>query len=311
MSILFYDGVTPHPYSFKDLDTKPMGGTEATVARIANELSKTHTIRMMQRNGNQDVKDDPRVVITLRDAGHYKANKVRWPRAKHYLWLHDHVSGEYREHLYHHLHDIKDAHVILVSDYHKLNFRQNLWDMGHIKATRIYNPLADYCVKDDTPINENKLVFFSSPHKGLDLTFRYFAMIKRIDPKMELFIGNPGYLNPDMSQENGIHLLGALPHKEIIKHVRESLCTFYPNHVFPETFGLVMAESNAVGTPVLTHPLAAANEVLSHPKERLDVRNYKDVVDRVLAWKHGDRPTVKGNDLFKMENVIKDWKKLL
>lgn len=315
MSILFYDGVTPHPYTYDDLATKPMGGTEATVARVMHELGKEFTVAAIQRNGNQEIDFHPKAVITLRDAGHYVANRARWPRAKHYLWIHDHVDGLYREHLYKHLLPIKNAEVIAVSDYHKHNFQQRLMDIvvaNKINVTRIYNPLAEYCVKDGTPTDKNKLVFFSSPHKGGQYMYELFLMINRIDPDMRLVIGNPGYLPlSGIEDDKNITVLGSLPHKEMIDHVRSALCLFYPNKVFPETFGLVMAEANAVGVPVLAHPLAAANEILSHPKERIDVRDYKAVVDRVLAWKNGDRPTVKANPAFKLETVIKEWKKLL
>lgn len=315
MSILFYDGVTPHPYTYDDLVVKPMGGTEATVARIMNALEDYYVVGSIQRNGNQDIDFTPKVVITLRDAGHYRSNKIKWPKAKHYLWLHDYVSGDYRTHLYCHLHDDTDTQVITVSEYHKHNFQQQLMDIvvsQKIKVYRIYNPV----VTDDVAAKEtdrNKLVFFSSPHKGLTYTIELFKMIRRVDPSMTLFIANPGYMrdtNNDNYHEN-IFNMGSLTHKEMMGVLSNALCLFYPNHTFPETFGLVMAEANALGVPVLTHPLAAANEVLSHPKERMDVRNYKEVVDRVLSWKNGDRPTVKANSNFNLQTVIKEWKKLL
>ena len=56
--------------------------------------------------------------------------------------------------------------------------------------------------------------------------------------------------------------LGALPPAQVIEQARSALCVFMPNFLMPETFGLVFAEANAVGTPVLAHDCGAAREVL-------------------------------------------------
>lgn len=334
MNILIYDGVCPEPYTTESVKSKPVGGTEATVLRVAEGfLSRGHGVVLAQRNrevaetfGGELLyttlaftplpETSPQVVITLRDAGHYVANQKRFPKAKHYLWLHDVVSGEYRDHLLHHLNLSAESkvHVVCVSDFHKTNVIDNLREIaarGNLRVTRIYNPIAPYVVKDpNVMIDHNKLVFFSSPHKGLKETAHMFQMIRRIDPEMRLYVANPGYFPDATDFPEGMVNVGVLPHKQVLEHVRNALCVFYPNYVFAETFGLVMAEANAVGTPVLTHPLGAANEVLEHPHQFLDCRNYKDVVDRVLHWKNGNRPVVSGRPEFKLDNVLKDWVRL-
>lgn len=330
-SIVFYDGVCPKPYDVNTLATEGMGGTEATVVRIAEALQATglFSVTVKQRNRTENGftttgvvyapldslrGHDANYVITLRDAGHYLANKKLYPeRTKHYLWLHDMPTGLYREHLLGHL-DNESANLIAVSDYHKHVIIDNLYHTmlkGNIRVNRIYNPLADYCVKDTTPVDNNQLVYFSSPHKGLEGVLKLFAMIRRLDSSMKLSIANPGYYANKASLPEGVSNYGSLPHKEIVNKVRGALATFYPNTIFPETFGLVYAESDAVGTPVIAHPIGSAREVLFSPKETLDCRDYKEVVDRVLRWKNGERPIVQARNEFKLPVVIAAWKKIL
>lgn len=314
-SVLFYDGVTPHSYTFDSLDTRPMGGTEATVIRVANGLkAKGVTVAFEQpRTDAGSVQHNPTHVITLRDAGHYMANKLKYPRAQHYLWVHDVVGGDYQTHLRMHLTG-QQAALIAVSDFHKTNIVQGIYQEalgGTIRVKRIYNPLADYCVKTDSVYNNKQLAFFSSPHKGLEYTLKLFSYVRNIDPEFTLVLANPGYYTDKADLPSGVINKGSLPHKEVIEVVRNSLCVFYPNTSFAETFGLVYAEANAVGTPVLAHPIGAAREVLSHPSETMDCRLYKEVVDKVIKWSKGERPIVTAKPEFKLDAVISEWLKLL
>lgn len=328
MNILFYDGVCPKEYSHDTLINGVLGGTEATVLRIGESLEGLgYDVVYKQRHrtsttGRFEALDSslstpPKVVITLRDAGHYISNKKRWPKARHFLWLHDYVSGEYQQHLQHHLKD-GSAEVIAVSEFHKSNITDALYTLclkGKIKVKRIYNPIhfpdfdsASYLFPQ---IDERKLVFFSSPHKGLDYTLKMFSYLINIDPTYKLYIANPGYIKGEIESHPNVINLGSLTHIEVIKHVESALCVFYPNITFPETFGLVYAEANSVGTPVLAHPIGAAREVLDPNKGQLiDCRLYKDVVDTVIKWGKGSRPDVGVNSKFEIHSIVEDWLKL-
>lgn len=337
MNILIYDGVCPKEYSTNSVKSAPVGGTEATVLRVASGLvDRGFDVTIEQRhregfvgieglsyvplNSKEAIKlaDRPSkvdVVITLRDAGQYVANIARFPKAKHYLWLHDVVSGDYREHLLAHLLPLESkVHVVCVSDFHKVNVIEGLKliaEKGNLRVTRIYNPIATYATKDPTRlIDDNKLVFFSSPHKGLQEVATMFQMARRIDPALKLYVANPGYYPDAIDMPEGMINLGVLTHEKVLDHVRDALCVFYPNFTFAETFGLVMAEANAVGTPVIAHNFGAAPEVLEHPHQLMDCRQAQSVVDRVLHWKAGNRPVVSGRAEFRLGNVIKDWVKL-
>jgi hypothetical protein len=118
------------------------------------------------------------------------------------------------------------------------------------------------------------------------------------------------------------------------------LCTFIPNFVIPETFGLVFAESNAIGTPVLTHDCGAAVEVLGDRSQVLPVtvaaRVYETLLhnvppgwragparlagslgmfdvytERIRAWRAGARPRVGPDSRFRLATVKEQWRALL
>lgn len=341
--ILIYDGVCPKPYTLQTLRDEPMGGTEATVLRIADALhAKDYNVVVEQRHRlNHETTNvhytpldqtlegfNPKVVITLRDAGHYVSNKLRFPKAKHFLWLHDVASGDYGLHLRMHLKG-QEGTLVTVSDWHRTNVREELSDAslyGNLRVKRVYNPLASDCVNKGLgwiegttgngslwkfpPFYTHKLVYFSSPHKGLDQVLQMFGYLRNIDPKFELYLANPGYYANKTDLPAGVINLGALTHSQVIDHVRTSLCVFYPNMVFSETFGLVYAEANAVGTPVIAHPIGSAKEVLSHPHETMDCRDYKAVIDRVIKWSKGERPIVSARKEFRLDAVINEWIKL-
>lgn len=293
--------------------------------RIAEALAESHNVTVMQKGRDGSAVDGKAVysglkmhlleserfdaIIVLRTAYPLLKLKQLQPRAKLFLWLHD-LAGQ------HTLADIPiikatGAVVVTVSDFHRtqwLDMVQTMEKKIDWTTRRIYNPVADDLQPDATPVNPNKLVFFSSPHKGLDYALRAFTNLRNFNPAFELHISNPGYMpSGNTSGLAGVVNHGALAHHEAIKIVRESLCVFYPNHVFPETFGLVMAEANAVGTPVITHGLGAAHEVLRLGCQMVDTRNLRVLIDRVLMWHNGGRPKVQCRDEFRLSNVVKEW----
>jgi glycosyltransferase involved in cell wall biosynthesis len=182
-------------------------------------------------------------------------------------------------------------------------------------------------------------VFFSSPNKGLRFTLDAFGALRRTMPDLRLFVGNPGYKADCSMPLPGVEFLGPLPQAHVHQEVRSALCTFFPNFVIPETFGLVFAESHALGTPVLTVDCGAAREVLGDPAEVLPLKNsyrlYEAAVGllpaalragpahlaaraglfdafaaRVHAWRAGARPRPQPDARFQLANVVPRWRAL-
>lgn len=325
--ILFIDEVCNKPYDPHVLANEALGGTEATVVRVAEGLAATGLFRVQVEQHCRSIVSEPRenddgagyahigwedhadYVISLRSPDTLRRAKERFPKARHYIWNHDLMVPTTAQALV----SQTDYTAIAVSNFHRTQIQDTLYPQGYtgqFPVKVIYNPIADDLVPDSTPIDPNKLVWTASPHKGLDYALAIFNNLRSFNRDFTLYIANPGYLDSKGDLPDGVVSLGKLPHNECVQHVRSALALWYPNTVFPETFGLILAEANAVGTPVLTHPIGAAREVLFHPSETLDCRNVRTVIDRVMAWHSGNRPKVKANPKFHLSAVIASWRKL-
>jgi len=240
--------------------------------------------------------------------------------------------------------------VVCVSEFQRQQVRAVLSRVPaarRVAAVTIYNPVDDELTPDSSPVDPSKLVFFSSPNKGLAFALDAFRAVRHDMPDLRLRVGSPGYKSLRRARiervdggVEGVDWLGALPHARIIAEVRSALCVFYPNFVLPETFGLVLAEARAVGTPVLTHACGAAGEVLADAPVTLPVtsplRAYQravavlprglhrlvascagelglfDVyVNQVRAWRERGRPRIGPDPRFRLSVVAQRWRTLL
>lgn len=310
MRILFFDPCTPRPYDLNTLQTEAMGGTEATIVRLAEAMdAQVEQHNRITTSGRYlpagSVKDADHVVC-VRGAGSLNPLKARFPNAKFYLLLEDLPTRDLTDNI-EGIRAVKPI-IVPVSDWHLNVVKDYLgqWEHG-CRIKRVYNPVDDDLRPDQTPVDPTKLVFFSSPHKGLAHTLKMFACLKGYT----LYIANPGYIEDyDVTKESKVVNLGPLSHRDIVNHVRTALCVFYMNYVFPETFGIVFAEANAVGTPVLTSNIGAAKEILWHPTETIDVQNVRAVMERLQSWQQGNRPKVKVRPEFRLKVVVEAWRRL-
>ena len=336
MDILFYDPATPFAYEAATPLTQALGGTEATVIRIAEALKSYHRVYVAQHCRSLSTMHydsavnylsfekaqqlSPEVLILLR---HYKMlDEVakRFPKARRYLWLHNLPSRALYsagESLLRHRYQI-----IAVSQFHRAAIEKRLhgkWfqklfspshHQGHVPIHVLYNPIDDALQPDDTTVQRDQLLFMSSPQKGLAETLKLFKAVLHVFPEYQLLIANPGYNHLKISLPQQARLLGALPHHQVIEKVRRSFCVFYPQYVRAETFGLVYAEANAVGTPVLAHDMGAAREVLSDSQQLVNGRELSTVLDKLSAWRQ-QRPFVQGKNEFRLSQVTQAWLRLL
>ena len=195
-------------------------------------------------------------------------------------------------------------------------------------------------VSGGRPIDDRKLVFFSSPNKGLAYTLDVFRALRRRMPELTLTVGNPAYKAGSVATSAGVRYLGPQTQARIHEEVRGALCTLAPNFVLPETFGLVFAESKALGTPILTHDCGAAAEVVGDARQVLPVRRayrayetavrglplnwrrgparladrlglFDAYVECIADWRAGGRPRVAPDPRFALTAVAEQWRKLL
>jgi glycosyltransferase involved in cell wall biosynthesis len=251
----------------------------------------------------------PDAVVVLRDPDSLVAARQVFPQARLYLWLHDFGSAEFVRAILEHCRDT-NAEPIAVSHWYAAHISEDEESNKRLRPRVIYNPIDDTLPSAAAAFDKNKLVFFSSPKKGLAQTLPLFEQARAsINPAFKLFLMNPGYYKSTLAAYPNVVDLGVLPHAKAIEHVRGALCVFYPNSAIPETFGLVFAEANAVGTPVLTMDIGAAREILYDPAEVCS--SVDEVLPRLESWYKGARPTVKHKPEFLTSNVVRSWLALL
>jgi glycosyltransferase involved in cell wall biosynthesis len=270
-----------------------------------------------------------------------------FPEARVYLWVHHHfpLGSKLFLRLASTEHLLRDMNVTIVcvsnQQRHELDAPLRVLDLlDRVKTCTIYNPIDDTLAPDGSSIDDRKLVFFSSPNKGLKFTLDAFRGLRRRMPDLTLVVSNPGYKVREFPPIEGVRYLEPQPQHLIHAQVRTALCLFYPNFVFPETFGLVLAESNALGTPVLTHDCGAAAEVIADPRQILPVtmvqRLYEDLLsqfpsrwrqgparlaayaglfdcylERIREWRSGKRPAPAPDARFRLSTVAAEWRALL
>lgn len=350
-AIVFFDPTCTRPYDTETLHREAMGGTEATVVRVADALGAL--VVQHNRASASGRYLPPRLdravthVIVNRDSHALPRVRQLYPNARVHLWLHDRVrprskrarriaadAGILRE---------LAVRVICVSDTQRRSVEAALRWMrvsDRVSACTLYNPVDDDLQPDGSPIDDRKLVFLSSPNKGLKFTLDAFRAVRRAMPDMRLVVGNPGYKSGLTAPLDGVEYLGPQPQQRIHAEARSALCTFFPNFVIPETFGLVFAESKALGTPVLTHDCGAALEVLADPAQVLPLTAAKrlyetllggcppgwrrgparaaaalglfDVyVEHIRAWRAGARPATGPDPRFRLSTVAQRWREML
>jgi glycosyltransferase involved in cell wall biosynthesis len=349
--LLFFDPLCPRPYSEASLRAGGLPGTEASTVRIAEALDAW--VAQHNRTEAEGRYHPPgavapvRHVVVLRDPRALEAAARLFPGARLTLWVHDRIEpGSSRARWFAAaaawLRRLQPQ-VVCVSDYQRERVAATLAGLPgceRLVVRRIYNPVEDGIVPDGTQVDPSKLVFFSSPNKGLRLALDAFRALRRRMPELRLCVGNPGYKSFAAAGLAGVEWLGSLPHARVLAEARSALCTFSPNFVIPETFGLVFAESRAVGTPVLTHDCGAAREVLGDTCELLPVswalRAYEAplhrlgplwrsvparladglglfdrYIERIGSWRNGGRPRVGPDPRFRLSVIAAEWRSQL
>jgi len=350
-STLFWDPSCVRPYDTQSMLREATGGTEASVVRIADALD-AQVIQHNRMEANGRYQPPGRIagvtdVVLVRDPRALPIVRALYPQARHHLWMHDQINagstrGRRLAGMAVVLRDLAVT-IVCVSDTQRRGVEATLDRMdvaGRVRACTIYNPIDGALVPDGSPVDRDKLVFFSSPNKGLKFTLDAFRALRREMPALRLVIGNPGYKSDRSANIEGVTWLGPQPQARIHAEVRTALCTFCPNFVIPETFGLVFAESMALGTPVLTHDCGAASEVIGDPEQVLPVtraqRAYERTlrtlssrlrsgpasiaaqlglfaphIERIRAWRAGSRPHTWPDPRFALGTVADQWRTLL
>lgn len=345
MKILFVDVKSSTPFDSHIMRSVGIGGTEGSVVRVAEALARDHEVAVAQLGRERATQvggvtylplqeapfggTEPDCVVAVRKHRLVTTYRRRFARARLYCWIHNWQRTEVvlkRAGLVR-----AQAGLVTVSDTHRLHTERRINGAlgramgiaalapGRLAVHRIYNPIDDALAPDDTPVDRNLLVYLSTANKGLERVLRRFGEVRRRMPAMRLRVAGtdprqiehalPGCAR--LAAQPGVEIVGRVPQARMLRLTRAALCVFYPQDVHPETFGLVFAESNAVGTPVLAHDFGAAREILGDPAQLVDARDGEAVVRRIEAWRNGARPRVAARPEFRCATVAAAWRRLL
>lgn len=327
--VTFVDPLAPRAYSGAPGQLRGLGGTEATLVRICESLvdradvtvrqtargridEQTGGVRYSGFDTKHPLPERPAVIVVVNSWKVAIKLARLHPEARVIVWQHV-FPGRHKRTLGPALR-AAGVEVLCVSAAHARWLRDYLGaqapEIGHV-----HNPISDHLKPDATPRDPDFLLFASSPHKGLGQVFRRFEALRAEVPTLRLGVADPGYLAwPTGRVPEGVLPLGRLPQSELIGWMRRALCLFYPQDQFAETFGLVIAEANAVGCPALLHRgLGANDEVASDPSQCIDTTDPQAIAERIKTWRAGvgHRALARARPEFRLETVAERWAALL
>lgn len=313
------DPCCPAPYGPDIADPRTLGGTEATVLRIVAALGNDVRFRLFQPHrmpassglgapldqAFEHSRCDGFVVINSWKV----ACRLRrfHPHIPISVWLHVH-PGRHNRRMGAAL-AAAEIDIICVSKSHARQVRDFLQPGPLPCIGHVWNPIPDGLEPDATPRDPWRLLFASSPHKGLAEVLERFRAVREEMPDLVLEVADPGYMRWDVGPiPEGVWLRGRLSQDRLVDRMRRALCLFYPQTTFAETFGLVIAEANAVGTPVLAqNGLGANDEVVCGPGQLVDCAKPEILCERIRAWQ--DRPPpIRTHPEFRLSNVAALWR---
>lgn len=322
--ILFVDPCGYKPYTANTLRTEALGGSEASMIRVARGLAaagcdvslyqavddqrETEVVDGIRHVGLDSLFPKPQVVVHFRTCREMVVWEGIYPKARHIMWTQDVLTPDVA-------HECEGKEIVCLTDWHRQQFLGVCNGLG-VKpksVSFIYNMIEIDAERQEKV--KGRLVFASSPHKGLEQVLRLFADIRKTRPELILHVCNPGYLGLDAKElGEGVTYLGALKHSQVLEEISKAECLFYPQTVFAETFGIVLAEANAMGTPVLCHDMGAAAEVLGGTNEysnEVGDCTDKTYVREALASILENLPEPRLDSRFHPDTVIAEWKRYL
>lgn len=329
--ILFVDTTHPKPYDFDTLAAHATGGTESSLLRTAALLAdREHGVTVYQQSRDEVIQQQgiqfigpqqlsttqpPDHVVILRKFPQLLVFQKQFPKAQFHLWVHTYKNWEYV--LKRGIRLARPWQLITNSQTHakhcnKLLHKGLLGRFYNLFKTPIsiktcYNPIPASLAQQPAQQRDlNKLLFLSAPNKGLKQVLRTFQQINRHLKDLKLCVANPGYREDQPQDIPNVHYLGALPADQVKQHLATSLCVFYPQDSFAETFGLIYAEANAQGTPVLAHDIGAAREILHPNNPLINAEDNYQITKTLVHWQR-QLPDVSYRTEFDTPAVYRQW----
>lgn len=292
------------------LKTKPLGGTESVLLYLLEDLKKSCEIDLfshVEKEGKFDGiqyysvqqfdllahKNKYDVFISIRQLLPFALKRIApiqiyWsPDAFDQPFLHNTFRASLQVHEQNvpfGIYGLKDMHefidaIVCVGHWQARTFcekflvpKEKLFVIGNGVGTEfLSNEVGNYLSR------EKRLVYLSTPFRGLEHLLKIFPKLYQKDPefKLDVFSGMQLYGLTDqedqkknaalyhLAKQPGVTLHKPVTKKELAKALSNSLLMVYPN-TFCETFCIAVLEAQACGVPVITSDLAGLKERVSH-----------------------------------------------
>ena len=278
-TFVFYTD-TALPFDGSSIEKGPLGGSETDVINLAKKFKLYgNNVKVYCRCPHEGTYDgvsyinidkfDPQmkmdIFISSRSLGIFESN----PKAdKRILWMHDMPQPEYK------LDKLSNVDVfVALSEFHKKvtvemfpSIKDKIWVIGNgIDMQRFKNRKFAR--------SPTRLIYSSTPFRGLENLLNIFPKIKKEIPNAELYVYSGmslyGMENSPAIQKiidtakttDGVIYSKPITQGHLAGEMMKSALLVYPS-TFPETFCNTVNEAITAGTPVVTTDLGALPEVV-------------------------------------------------
>lgn len=290
------------------------GGTEATLSLVSNWLADNGVSVGIVASGKNAGKNEHGVEFLPLDRWLQECKlKIFMRRTlisplerdnceQAYAWLHDFPQDPYTVKAY--------APRLCVSNFLLNHIQQNEKES---KDKVFWNPVNPEIKQFKKDKREDYLVWTSAYQKGIGEAIGMYKQLYDMGMTRPLKICVPEWSNrpfpfPEELKNYPIEFVGALPWRDCMELLSKSAGMFRPGF-FPETFGLVYAEANYLGVPVITFDVGAAREVLTENNliigENTDIGDIKKYIDDI------ENKSVACNEDYTIQRIGKKWLKLI
>ncbi|SEO32658.1 hypothetical protein SAMN04489859_106911 [Paracoccus alcaliphilus] len=238
-ALLFVDTCAPRAYDSLGTGLHGLGGTEATILRVAFGLAPDMAISIAQSRRTEAVTRQG--VDFLPWPGHVTGRAIvvinswklavklrrRHPHRRVALWLHV-FPGRHNRAMGAELAEAGVEGIAVSHSHHR--WLCCFFAPAAPPVGVLYNPVADALTPDATPRDPDLLLFASAPHKGLDHVIARFALLRQEIPSLRLEIADPGYLHWHSRHyaTDNLRWLGILDQDRLIGYYRRALLWLPP-----------------------------------------------------------------------------------
>jgi len=347
-TIVFYnDGPF---FAGDEIYRRAIGGSESGLIDVAKLLATDYNVHVCCRNDRPGVYDNvyyhpieqldnvlkqtkPEYFISSRCPDVFKRDLKKMFGVKfNILWgsdKSDSVAWKDLEEVYDNI-----DRIVLLSNWHKNDIRKKFKFVKAKKVKNISYSVDPKLYECGVQKNKFKLIYCSTPFRGLDVALKMFPKIKKEIPEAELHIFSSIKIYGDNFMDNkfedlytiarrtnGVYYRGILKRPELAFEQKSSGLLFYPN-TFEETFCKVVAECQVAGTPTITSDNGALSETLregcgilvkGNPYSKEYQKTFISETIKLLKskqkWNRMSKKCLTVD--FSEEKIRKDWKKLL